>query len=67
MAKKILLAHGSGGQLMHNLIRELILPKLSNPLLNKLADSAIIDFKDRPLTFPVTEASGKIESCRLED
>lgn len=51
MAKKILLAHGSGGQLMHNLIRELILPKLSNPLLNKLADSAIIDFKDRPLTF----------------
>lgn len=36
---------------MHNLIRELILPKLSNPLLNKLADSAIIDSKHKSLSF----------------
>jgi hydrogenase expression/formation protein HypE len=46
---KILLAHGSGGQLMHNLIRDLILPKFSNSFLNKLADSAIIEDKFRTL------------------
>jgi hydrogenase expression/formation protein HypE len=45
MAKKILLAHGSGGRLMHNLIRELILTRFSNPLLNQLADSATVNFK----------------------
>ncbi len=49
---KILLAHGSGGQLTHNLIRDLILPKFSNSLLNKLTDSAVIDFKDNSLTLP---------------
>jgi len=48
---KILLAHGSGGRLMHNLIKELILPKFSNPLLNKLGDSAVVEFKDRGLAF----------------
>jgi len=44
---KILLAHGSGGSLMHDLIKNLILPKFDNRLLNKLADSATIEFKDR--------------------
>jgi hydrogenase expression/formation protein HypE len=59
--KKILLAHGSGGQLMHDLIKNLILPKFHNPLLNKLADSAMLDnglafttdsFVVDPLFFP---------------
>ena len=51
MKEKILLAHGSGGQLMHNLVRDLILPKFSNPWLNRLADSAVIDFKQKRLAF----------------
>ena len=46
---RILLAHGSGGQLMHNLIRDLILPKFNNPWLNKLSDSAVIEFKGKGL------------------
>ena len=48
---KILLAHGSGGKLMHNLISELLLAKLSNPQLNELSDSAIIDKQDKGLAF----------------
>lgn len=51
MAKKILLAHGSGGQLMHDLIDDLILPKFNNTLLNQLTDSAIIDLKQKGLAF----------------
>ena len=56
-----MLAHGSGGQLMHDLIKNLILPKFHNPLLNKLADSAMLDnglafttdsFVVDPLFFP---------------
>ncbi|MFH1678686.1 MAG: hydrogenase expression/formation protein HypE [Candidatus Omnitrophota bacterium] len=43
---KIMLSHGSGGQMMHDLIKNLILPKFGNPLLNKLTDSAVIEFKD---------------------
>jgi len=51
MPKKILLAHGSGGQLMHDLIRELILPKFSNRFLNELTDSAVFAFQDKRLAF----------------
>jgi len=51
MTKKILLAHGSGGQLMHDLIRNLILPKFGNPLLNKLSDSAVFNFQDKGSAF----------------
>lgn len=45
-ANKILLGHGSGGRLMHNLIRDLLLRKLNNPILKELADSALIKYKD---------------------
>jgi len=38
--KKINLGHGSGGRLMHRLIRELLLKKLANPVLGELQDSA---------------------------
>ena len=34
--KKILLGHGSGGKLMHNLIKDLLLRKLNNPILKEL-------------------------------
>jgi len=37
---RILLAHGGGGQLMDELIRGLILPKLKNDVLAELGDSA---------------------------
>jgi hydrogenase expression/formation protein HypE len=39
---KILLAHGSGGKLMHGFIRNVILQKCKNPILEHLTDSAIL-------------------------
>jgi hydrogenase expression/formation protein HypE len=39
---KILLAHGSGGKLMHDLI-ESFLPELANPILDKLDDAAVFE------------------------
>jgi len=44
MNNKILLSHGSGGRLSHQLIEEVLIPAFSNPILNKLDDSAIFDF-----------------------
>jgi hydrogenase expression/formation protein HypE len=43
MNKTILLAHGSGGRLSHDLVQKFILPLLGNPLLNKLDDSAVFE------------------------
>ncbi len=43
---KILLAHGSGGKLMHDLIQS-FLPDLANPILEKMDDSAVFDVKGR--------------------
>ncbi len=40
--KKILLAHGAGGKLSHDLLKELFLPFLNNEFLSALDDSAII-------------------------
>lgn len=71
--KKILLGHGSGGRLMHSLIKELLLKKLNNPVLKELADSALIDYKERlafttdsfvvsPLRFPGADI-GKLAVC----
>jgi len=40
-AERILLAHGSGGSLSYNLIRELFLPRFYNPILATLADAAV--------------------------
>jgi hydrogenase expression/formation protein HypE len=44
---KILLAHGSGGKLTHELIEKSLVKALSNPLLAKLDDSAVFDFGGR--------------------
>ena len=46
MEDKILLAHGSGGKLMHDLIQS-FLPDLANPILEKMDDSAVFDVKGR--------------------
>jgi hydrogenase expression/formation protein HypE len=43
---KILLAHGSGGKLMHDLI-ESFLPELANPILDKLDDAAVFEASGR--------------------
>jgi len=40
---RILLAHGSGGKLMHELIENLIVPPFKNPILELLDDAAVID------------------------
>lgn len=42
MNDKILLAHGSGGRLTHELIQKLFKPKFSNPVLNSFDDAAEI-------------------------
>jgi len=72
--KKITLSHGSGGSLMHDLIKELFIKNLSNPFLNKLMDSAIIDAKTKrfayttdsfvvnPIFFPGGDI-GKLSIC----
>ncbi|MFH1147310.1 MAG: hydrogenase expression/formation protein HypE [Pseudomonadota bacterium] len=47
----ILLDHGSGGRLSHDLIRSLFLPEFSNDLLNQLDDSAVIELNGLRLAF----------------
>jgi len=69
---KILLAHGSGGKLMHDLI-ESFMPELANPILEKLDDSAVFDVSGRlafttdsytvnPLFFPGGDI-GRLAVC----
>ncbi|MBE0644751.1 MAG: hydrogenase expression/formation protein HypE [Bacteroidetes bacterium] len=41
--KQILLAHGSGGSMMHDLIREVFLPAFDNPFLRQGNDQAVLD------------------------
>jgi hydrogenase expression/formation protein HypE len=72
MEDKILLAHGSGGKLSHDLIKDFI-PDLSNPILNKLDDSAVFELSGRlafttdsytvnPIFFPGGDI-GKLAVC----
>jgi len=49
--EKILLAHGSGGKLSHDLIRQIFLPQFSNPFLKPLDDSAKITNRRGPIAF----------------
>jgi len=49
--EKILLAHGSGGKLSHDLVSEILLPRFSNPFLEPLDDSARITNQEGPLAF----------------
>ena len=48
---RILLAHGGGGQLMDDLIRQHILPGLKNDTLNELGDSAKLELASGSLCF----------------
>ncbi|OYW07187.1 MAG: hypothetical protein B7X11_00320 [Acidobacteria bacterium 37-65-4] len=40
--EKIVLAHGGGGRLTQELIRDVFLPAFANPALASLSDSAIL-------------------------
>lgn len=74
MKKKILLAHGSGGRLSHELIKDLFLRSFDNKFLRKLGDSAIFEkekihwafttdsYVIRPLFFPGGDI-GKLAVC----
>ena len=72
--KKITLAHGSGGSLMHDLIKDLFIKNLGNPFLNPLGDAALItsggknlgyttdSFVINPVFFPGGDI-GKLSVC----
>lgn len=73
MTERILLSHGSGGRLSHELITRVLLPKFSNPILDKLDDSAVFDLNGRiafttdsyvvsPIFFPGGDI-GKLAVC----
>ncbi len=47
----ILLGHGSGGRLSHDLIRELFLRYFNNPFLNQQGDSAILTVNSGNIAF----------------
>ena len=52
MEDRILLAHGSGGKLMHDLIAKHFVTTLGNPILDKLDDSAVFELgSQRKLAF----------------
>ncbi|HEX78765.1 MAG TPA: hydrogenase expression/formation protein HypE, partial [Dehalococcoidia bacterium] len=44
---KVLLAHGSGGKLAHEIVRNSVVSALDNPILNVLDDSAVINVNGR--------------------
>jgi len=73
MEDRILLAHGSGGRLSHDLVEKLFVPLLKNPLLDKLDDSAVFELSGRlafttdsyvvnPIFFPGADI-GKLAVC----
>ncbi len=47
----ILLAHGSGGKLSHQLIKEVFLPYFDNPWLRELTDAAVFKMPKKKLAF----------------
>jgi len=70
---KILLAHGSGGKLAQDLVKNIFFRALENPLLAKLDDSAVLDFNGKlafttdsyvvhPIFFPGGDI-GKLAVC----
>ncbi|MCL0094834.1 hydrogenase expression/formation protein HypE [Dehalococcoidales bacterium] len=73
MENRVLLAHGSGGKLSHELIAKNFVLPLSNPILNKLDDSGVFELSGRlafttdsfvvsPIFFPGGDI-GKLAVC----
>jgi len=50
-SERILLAHGSGGKLMQELIQESILPNFKSPILKKLNDSAVFSLGNKRIAY----------------
>ncbi|MCS7230045.1 MAG: hydrogenase expression/formation protein HypE [Candidatus Kryptonium sp.] len=50
-AEKILLGHGSGGKLTHELIKNIFLPAFNNPYLSELGDQAVINLNGLKIAF----------------
>ncbi|MFN3532234.1 MAG: hydrogenase expression/formation protein HypE [Candidatus Brocadia sp.] len=48
---KITLAHGSGGKLTHELVKQLFLPNFNNSTLSQLGDSALLQLNGMKLAF----------------
>jgi hydrogenase expression/formation protein HypE len=48
---KILLAHGGGGTLSHQLLKEFIFPQFDNEILNQHNDSAVFNIQEKKLAF----------------
>jgi len=51
MMEKIMLAHGSGGRMMHELIDNIFLKELGNPILREKRDAAILKIGNRKIAF----------------
>jgi hydrogenase expression/formation protein HypE len=51
MSKQILLGHGSGGQMTHDLIKEVFVKHFSNDILDQQSDSSILTVKTENLAF----------------
>jgi len=49
--KRILLSHGAGGKLSHDLVQEFFLPSFDNDLLRALDDSAVIPVESSRIAF----------------
>ncbi|MFC1951096.1 hydrogenase expression/formation protein HypE [Chloroflexota bacterium] len=73
MTDQILLSHGSGGRLSHQLIDEVLVSAFGNPILNRMDDSATFELKGRiafttdsyvvsPIFFPGGDI-GKLAIC----
>ncbi len=51
MKGRVLLAHGSGGRLSHELVEQIFLPHFHNPILARLDDSALLEAHKGRLAF----------------
>ncbi len=72
--RSVVLAHGGGGQLMDELLERVVRPRLSNPLLDAMDDSAVLEmggarvalttdsYVVRPLVFPGGDI-GRLAVC----
>ncbi len=49
--ESILLGHGSGGRMSGNLLRDVVLPALQNPMLERLDDQAIVNVGESRIAF----------------
>ncbi len=49
--KQVLLGHGSGGQLSHDLIKNIFVKHFNNPILQKQTDSALLEINASNISF----------------